>query len=61
MFAKPEGQKASAEPDYGEGEKSEGDDYVTADEPPTIQLGDAVTTSSPFSKLAETTVDKFKY
>lgn len=61
MFTKPEGAKPSAEPEYGEGEVEEGDNYVTADEPPSVVLGEAVSASSPFTKIIETQVEKFKF
>lgn len=39
MFSKPaDGSKPSTSPDYGEGEPEEDENYVTADEPPSIAI-----------------------
>ena len=61
MLNKP-ADTSTKEPEYGDGETEEDENYVTADEPPSIALGDAaVNTQSSFSKLIETQIEKFKY
>lgn len=59
MFAKPAADAGQEEPQYG-GDDSDGM-YAEPDEPPSVTLGANVAAQeSPFSKVMEKTVDKFK-
>jgi hypothetical protein len=58
MFAKPAAEVGKEEPQYG-GDDSDGM-YAEPDEPPSVTLGAVAAQESPFSKVIEKTVDKFK-